>query len=431
MADIIAIAHKTIDCMNKKCADKGQVFVTESQTQEFNMENGKFTLFRTLFNEDINVLTYLNQKKGSYYSNKLEDSSIENAVDMALMSAQSGSEDEAYDIAPYQGDIYADKGVYNPDMELLFDRSYELAEHIKSEYKNVLLNSLIVSHNKRHMAYVNTNGTFCEEYIGSYSIGIEISGHEGDKTTSAIYAGFDTDKLDKPFIEMANIREKLQIASKQLDVQPMEGKFTGTMILSPSCAGYFMYFVTSLASGSAILEKTSIWLNMLEKQVADSRISICIDPEDKRIVCGETLTFDGFKSEPYDFIKNGQLKNFIIDYYISKKTGYNRSKNGQLNFIIQPGTQSLDEIIKNVKNGILVDSFSGGQPGINGDFSGVAKNSFLIENGKIKGALSETMVNGNIAEMLNHLSGISTETVCTGGDVLPYMAFDGIIISGK
>lgn len=99
--------------------------------------------------------------------------------------------------------------------------------------------------------------------------------------------------------------------------------------------------------------------------------------------------------------------------------------------VVEGGDKSLDEIIASVDKGILMGGFSGGEPGTNGDFSGVAKNSFLIENGKIKCALSETMVNGNLAEMFNHIRGISKELICDGGSVIPYIAVDGIVISGK
>jgi PmbA protein len=71
---------------------------------------------------------------------------------------------------------------------------------------------------------------------------------------------------------------------------------------------------------------------------------------------------------------------------------------------------------------ILVGRFSGGEPGINGDFSGVAKNSFLIEGGKIVGAASETMISGNLADMLFNLVDISSETVFDGVSILPYAA---------
>ena len=70
-------------------------------------------------------------------------------------------------------------------------------------------------------------------------------------------------------------------------------------------------------------------------------------------------------------------------------------------------------------------------PSVNGDFSGVAKNSFLIEHGKVKAPISETMISGNLADMLNNVIAVSADTVCDGVSILPWIAFDGITISGK
>ena len=56
----------------------------------------------------------------------------------------------------------------------------------------------------------------------------------------------------------------------------------------------------------------------------------------------------------------------------------------------------------------------------------MAKNSFLIKDGRLAGAVTETMISGNFAELLQNLRGISRETVCDGYSVLPWAAFDGI-----
>ena len=40
-------------------------------------------------------------------------------------------------------------------------------------------------------------------------------------------------------------------------------------------------------------------------------------------------------------------------------------------------------------------------------FNGVAKNSFLIKDGKLAGAVTETTISGNFAELLKNLRGIS------------------------
>ena len=94
-------------------------------------------------------------------------------------------------------------------------------------------------------------------------------------------------------------------------------------------------------------------------------------------------------------------------------------------------TDTLEELIASVDRGLILGGFSGGQPGTNGEFSGVAKNSFLIENGKVKCAVTETMVNGNLGEAFRNIRGITAEVLCDGGSVVPYIAVDGIVISGK
>ena len=75
--------------------------------------------------------------------------------------------------------------------------------------------------------------------------------------------------------------------------------------------------------------------------------------------------------------------------------------------------------------------FSGGAPASSGEFSGVAKNSFLIENGKVTSALSETMISSCVPDMLKNIREISSDVLKDGNNVVPYVAFDGITVSGK
>ena len=51
--DIREIAHKTGECLREAKADKAQYTVTETQTHEFNVDGGEFSLFRTLFGHSL------------------------------------------------------------------------------------------------------------------------------------------------------------------------------------------------------------------------------------------------------------------------------------------------------------------------------------------------------------------------------------------
>lgn len=432
MIDIKSAGNQINDALKKHGVDKAGFWITETETQEFNVDGGEFSLFRTLFDNGLNLTVYHKNKKGSITTNKLDEASIDAAVDGALASAESGIADEAYDIAPGQEKkCFHDNG-YEPDIERLFERTKELMADIEKRYAKILVEQLIVSHQKIHTLYLNTNGTECEVFKGNYSVSLSFAGHDGEVTTSICGTGVMTDNLDKPFIELGTIEAQLKDAEAQLVTTPLEGKFEGVIVLTPDSIGSFLYSIFSnFVFDSAILDKTSIWLDKLNEKVADERLTISINPSDPRVVDRDHITSDGFPEEDYDIIKDGVLKSFMISLYVANKTGFERGKSSSLSVTIEGGTTPYEEMLKGIKRGLIVGRFSGGRPGSSGDFSGVAKNSFLIENGEITGAVSETMISGNLAQMLMNVVDISKETVANGSDVLPYIAFDKIVISGK
>ena len=432
MEDLKLIASRVKEALLKAGAKKAQYTIIQRETHEFNVDGGEFSLFRTLFDNALTMTALVDDKKGEISINKFDEKAVAAAAENCIKSAESGIADPAYDIAPKQEAKVFHDGAYQPDIDLFFERAKELMAHIKERHPKILMEQMIVQHKNRHELYQNTNGSEFERFMGYYNISLMFSAHEGEKTTSFFSSGVQTTSLDKPFIELGNLEKDLADAEASITTVPSEGKFEGVMVLTPASLYDFLHSIMdNFLSNNVILEKTSIWLDKLGKQVADSRITISAKPWDNRIVCGERYTSDGFLSENYDIIKDGVLQSFLLNLYTSNKTGYERAKTSNIDLVIEGGDTAYHEIIKGIKKGIIVGRFSGGQPSNNGDFSGVAKNSFLVENGKITGAVSETMINGNLAEMLNHLVAISNETVADGICVLPYIAFDQIVISGK
>ena len=280
---------------------------------------------------------------------------------------------------------------------------------------------------------MSTTGNCYFSESGKYVAELMYSAHEGDKSTSFFGSDVTVTDLDKPFIDCAFIERELTDVENQIESASTDGKFTGTVIFTPGClvSTVFGNICGSFASDGVLLDGTSLWKDKLGSKVADERITVSFNPSDERIVNGEIFTGEGYLSEDYDFIKDGVLNSFMLSQYVANKTGNERAKNSSFAMIIKNGEKTLDEIIKSIDKGVIIGRFSGGQPGTNGEFSGVAKNGFFIENGKIGRAISETMISGNLASMLNNLVAISKETLVDGTVVAPYMAFDGITVSGK
>lgn len=432
MEDLKLVASKVREALIKEGAQKAQYTVLEKITHEFNVDGGEFSLFRTLFDNSLSLTAFKNNKKGTMAINKFDDAAIAAAAADCIKSAESGIADEAYDIAPKQEGKVFNEGAYEPEVDRFFERTKELMADIRERHPKILMEQMVVQHEKIHTLYQNTNGTEFESFRGYYTVELMFSGHEGDATTSFFGSYIKTASLDTPFIELGSIEKDLADVEAQLVTVPLTGKFEGVAILTPSSLSSFLFSALgNFVTDNVILEKTSIWLDKLHEQVADPRITIRLAPHDERIVCGERFTSDGFLSQDYAVIRDGVLQNFMLNLYTSNKTGHEHAPNSSYEIVIEGGDTALSDMIAGIKKGILVGRFSGGAPSTNGDFSGVAKNSFLIEDGKITGAVSETMINGNLADMLNNLVAVSEETVADGSSVLPYMAFGGFTVSGK
>ena len=65
------------------------------------------------------------------------------------------------------------------------------------------------------------------------------------------------------------------------------------------------------------------------------------------------------------------------------------------------------------------------------EISPVWQNSYYIENGRIQYPVSETMISGNLIEMMHNIIDISQERVNYGSGIYPWIGFSGVTISGR
>lgn len=429
---LVNISKDVLKVLKELGADEAQCKVISSEKKEFNVDGGEFSLFRTTYNSSVSMTAFLGKRKGSITLNKFDSESIREAAENCIAVAQSAHEDPAWELASDQPEVSFTDGVYTADTDKLFFRTEELMKDISSRHPKIVIEQMISSHTSACSVFMNTNNVKYISTAGEYDISVMYSAHEGERASSFFSSGVTTDNLDTPFIDLAEIDKELSDVEAQLSCTVLEGKFNGIMLLPPGCLAEFISLImNNFASDSVILEGTSIWKEKLGEKVADERINISVNPGDERIVCGQKYTGEGYIAEDFDFIKDGVLKSYILSKYVSNKTGYERAKNTSYALVVKPGDKSVSDIISSIDKGIIVGRFSGGEPGNNGDFSGVAKNSFLIENGRITGALSETMISGNLADLLMSLVDISENVVCDGNTVLPYMAFSNVTVSGN
>lgn len=425
-------AERALDALRGAGADRAICTAQRAVTQEFNVESGAFTLLRTLYDDSLVLTGFSGGRKGRIAVNRFDGESIRQAARDCMAAAASAEDDPAWEIAETGGGSFTD-GAPEADLERFFGRCQELLSDIGERHPSVLIEQMILLHRATETVCRSTAGVVWERTAGAYEVDLSYSARDGAFGSSFFGSGLITASLDKPLIEQGTIERDLCEIERQVHPEPFTGKEVMPVVLTPDCfASLLASLLSHFAGDDAILAGTSPWRNRLGESVADPRLTVTISTDDPQIVLGERWTAEGFRSETYDVIRDGELRSFQLSQYVANRTGLTRAKNtDDTAFVVAPGGLALSELLEKVGRGLYVARFSGGEPASNGDFSGVAKNSFLIEDGKLGRAVSEVMISGNLADMLRSIVGLSAERACDGARVLPWAAFGGITVSGK
>ena len=431
MKQVKEAAAKALKALMAQGAETASAQAVTTRRTELSAEGGKFTLLRTTLDHSLSLQAIIDGRRGTVSGNSFEEEAILSAAMDCLASARAGQSDAAWEMANEGQGSFLD-GETGPDLDRLYTRTAELIDTVRWEYPKIILEQAVSLHVDQEAAYVNSNGAAYDSREGLYQVQLMFSGHEGEKSSSFNGGGFSAWNLDKPFLEQGSLRQSLKDAEQQIHTIQPEGKFEGTVIFTPDCLSEMLgELLENYAADGVLLDGTSQWKDSLGKQVMDKRVTLSARPFDPRVVGGERWTIEGFPSEDYDIIRDGVLKQFMLSAYAANKTWGKRAPNGSTNLVMAPGDTALADLIAGTKKGLLVSRYSGGSSNAGGEFSGVAKNSFLIEDGKLGPAVSETMIAGNLAGMFNQVAGISRETAEDGSGSLPWVAVEGITISGK
>ena len=427
------IAQYALEALTKAGADKAACKVTRNRKEEFSVEANKFSLLRTLFNDGLYLKAICGGRKGVTVVNKLDKDSIDRAVTDCIALAESALPDEAEDIAEKIENKSFDQSIGGPNMDGLFSRIKEFLEQLGDEYPKIVLELMVSDYSSAQVTYVNSNGVEFHEDQGYYHMNTMFSAKDGENSSSFNFCDANFASLSFPFMDVGLHRTLLDESVKSLNTRMVDGKFVGKIIVTPACEDMiWQTLYDCFLSDISLVQGTSRWKDALGTKVADSKLTMRIAPLHPSVVAGERFTADGYESRDDDLIRDGVLSSFALSLYGSRKTGKARSKNTAFsNIEVAAGNTPLADMIKSVDRGILLNRFSGASPGPSGDVSGVAKNSFLIENGVVIDALSETMVSFNIIDILANISAISSERCENGVSILPWCCFDGVTISGK
>ena len=425
------IARKGLEYLLAQGATDGACSVYRGTKTEFCYTSGTLDLLRTVDNVAVSFKALVGTKKGTASLNSLEDSDLRRAAKDAVSSAKISKEDPAEGLPDQIVQKSFSAGPLTPDKEEMLRLFDGFFAELNEKYPQISVDSAAIDHSVGESVFCTTDGICLTQKQGFYSFSPMFMARDGENTSSFHYFGAQFCDLDRPLMDLAGGRQVVEDTLLQINPVSMEGKFEGEVIFTPSCFGDLLGSVEgNFLSDGALIDGTSIWKDKLGKPVAAPCFQWSCRPRSEELAGGCFVT-GGYEAKDSDLIKDGVLQDFVLSRYGAKKTGLSRNPSGGGFYFVDAGDKSLNDMISTVKHGLLVGRFSGGSPAGDGTFSGIAKNSFEIRDGKITNAVSETMISGNLAQMLLDITEISAERINDGTCVLPWVKVKNLVISGQ
>ncbi|MSQ14411.1 MAG: TldD/PmbA family protein [Dehalococcoidia bacterium] len=180
-------------------------------------------------------------------------------------------------------------------------------------------------------------------------------------------------------------------------------------------------------NGRNVLQRSSPLATRHGEQVAAKEFTLWDDPSRPYVPGSRQWDDEGVPTQKRTLIGNGVLNGFLYDLQTAGLAGTISTGNASRSpaslpgpsmsvAIIDHGSRSKDDLIKSIGDGIVVDELIGAGQGnvLGGDFGGNLLLGYRIQNGKITGRVKNTMVAGNVYQVLKDAQ-LSKETEWVGG----------------
>jgi PmbA protein len=192
------------------------------------------------------------------------------------------------------------------------------------------------------------------------------------------------------------------------------------VVFDPDAARSILGLLAGGVMGSAIWRKASYLVGREGTRVASDLVTVVDDPLIVRAPGSRPFDGEGLASRKNIVVERGVLLAYLCDSYSARKLGRestaSASRGGGAgvgpatsNFVLQPGSDSNDAIVKGTKSGLYVTEMMGfGYNAVTGDFSRGAS-GFWIDEGELAYPVSEVTISLNVDELWQSVDAVGSD----------------------
>ncbi|ASP39006.1 hypothetical protein CHH28_10090 [Bacterioplanes sanyensis] len=419
-----ALAKDTLAQLLAAGFDDARVTITESDAHELNMAHSHVSLMRSTNNQTMALLGIKDQRKVTASVSNLSADSIADVIASMVRDVATAPQDEGNAVSANQAGEFT-RGPQQVDREALAKAAQQLLSARSEHYPTFQIEEAAIKHSLDTTTLVTSQNTELTSTIGSYDVSLMGSSKDEHGTSSFNYTGGAIDALPDEVIEHFELENLMANSVQETQSRLLGEKFVGDVILMPMAVMDLLGWLLEQVTDYSLISGTSVYQHAVGEQIASSLLTVRQQLQGAGV---SPINAEGFVAEPLTLVDKGRLNALLPSYYGSRKLDLPHTPVSS-GWAIEGGDSSRTEMVTSVSKGALVSRLSMGSPAANGDFSGVIKNSFLLENGERTTALSETMITGNVGQMLQDIVAISREVTDYGSHQLPWLKVTGLKFS--
>ncbi len=432
---LLETGEQLIDLARKAGADAAEAAMAWSRSTETHIENSRIHTVQSSEDTVFGLRVLCGGSLGFITANDTTPEALAAAAADAVACARATPADEFHDLPEPEAVIEVpglwDEAVLGLDAAYTTARASELVRRVREADDRVRIDSGSVSASVSVTALCSSKGVRLSERdtcLSGYLFGMAV---DGDEVASFDYDGDALRGIDG--FEAAMEKAAARFSSKCLSSlgAGQGASFRGTLVLTPEAVAEFL--LPSLASAiaaDAVRKGRSPLGEKLGQQIASPLFSVADDGSVPGAITSSAFDREGVAVVRRDLVREGRLETFLFNSYEARAAGGGAVSTGNAaggvsalpgigphRLEVAAGDTAEADLIGSSERALVLGRYSGSTNGVNGDFSGVAKNAFLVEGGKRR-PVKEVLIQGNIFELMKDISAVSRERRSISGSVL-------------
>jgi PmbA protein len=213
------------------------------------------------------------------------------------------------------------------------------------------------------------------------------------------------------------------------------------VVFDPDAARAILSMLAGCAMGSAIWRKSSYLVGREATRVASDLVTVVDDPLIARAPGSRPFDGEGLASRRNVVVEKGMLRTYLCDSYSARKLGRESTASAARgggasvgpstsNFVLQPGSDSNEAIVKATARGLYVVEMMGfGFNAVTGDFSRGAA-GFWIENGELAYPVSEVTISLNVDDLWQRIDAVGSDLDLRTATAAPTLRVAKMTVAG-